>query len=41
MVMAEAASEYPTNVRLLVYVFSLHPQQTFERDYPHLCILEH
>ena len=35
--MAEAASEYPTNVRLQVYVFSLHPQQTFERDYPHLC----
>lgn len=36
MVVAVAASEYPTNVRLPVYVFPLYPQQTFERDYPHL-----
>lgn len=36
MVVAEAASEYPTSVRLPVYVFSLYPQQAFERDYPHL-----
>lgn len=37
MVVAVAASgKYPTNVRLPVYVFPLYPQQTFERDYPHL-----